>query len=387
MNYCRKLSHAVPAPFASEFIARVYYLNAAIRKVYLEPIARQSVELEIADDNTTTIESLGLKIDHVLDGIISKNREFAPRVLAQRQSTAAPRLNSPMDWLVQQGHIHEFGPGRVGLGPLLVALENRIDGDLLQMAQTLGAAPYRFPTVIGADVLSKCRYLQSFPQFLTLAMHLNENMDVLSQFSQECRLVDGAVVVPEGSLAPSTTVLSPTVCFHLYSWLEGQELNGPMSVTAKGHCHRYESRTMSGLERLWDFQMREIMFVGSSEHVEKQRTDCLEQCIRLLDKWNITYEIISATDPFYVDGFSAVANYQAAFELKYEIRVPLPYAPGRTMAIGSINRHHDFFGKSLNFKDKNIPGYSHTACVGFGLERVAWAWLCTHGVNPNDWPM
>ena len=33
--------------------------------------------------------------------------------------------------------------------------------------------------------------------------------------------------------------------------------------TAAGHCFRYESRNIRGLERLWDFTMREIIYCGA----------------------------------------------------------------------------------------------------------------------------
>lgn len=386
MKVTKDLSCQVPLPFIGEFVARLNYLSPAIEQLVLDTANRQTVEFVIDDGSEELVPMIHRGIESVLESILSKNREFQPRVLGKRESSVPPSPTSPMEELVRRGEIHSFGPGRVGLGPMLVGLENRIDRDLLAVAKKLDAAQYRFPTVIGADVLHQCRYLQSFPQFVTLASHLSEDMENLNRFSREVSIGKHGLTVPDDSLAPPTTVLSPTVCFHVYSWLKDMELEAPRCVTALGHCHRYESKTMSGLERLWDFHMREIVFAGDGESAEQWWAACVDLCVSLLDSWNITYEIVSATDPFFVEGYSSVASYQAAFELKYEIRVPLPYSNGRTMAIGSINRHHDFFGKAMGFSQKGAPGNAHTACVGFGMERVVWAWLCTHGLNPDRWP-
>jgi len=43
-------------------------------------------------------------------------------------------------------------------------------------------------------------------------------------------------------------------------WLAQSELLQPRVITAMGKCFRYESSNLSGLERLWDFNMREIVF-------------------------------------------------------------------------------------------------------------------------------
>jgi hypothetical protein len=34
----------------------------------------------------------------------------------------------------------------------------------------------------------------------------------------------------------------------------------------------------------------------------------------------------------------------------------------------------------------NGGGAAHTACLGFGLERITLALLRTHGLDPDRWP-
>jgi seryl-tRNA synthetase len=51
----------------------------------------------------------------------------------------------------------------------------------------------------------------------------------------------------------------------------------------------------------------------------------------------------------------------------------------------SFNYHQDQFGIKwgLNFKSGEPV---HTACVGFGLERIALALFHTHGLDVKEWP-
>jgi hypothetical protein len=131
--------------------------------------------------------------------------------------------------------------------------------------------------------------------------------------------------------------------------------------------------------------MREIVFVGPRDYVLEQRDRCVKAAAALLDEWGLSYEIRSATDPFFIDEYSAQSSFQSAFELKFEVRADLPYAAGKTLAIGSFNYHQDFFGRSLSIKQPE-GGSAHTGCVGFGMERLAWAFLSQYGLDLVGWP-
>ena len=51
----------------------------------------------------------------------------------------------------------------------------------------------------------------------------------------------------------------------------------------------------------------------------------------------------------------------------------------------SFNYHQDKFGQAFDIRtaDGNV---AHTACLGFGLERVTMALFKTHGFDPAAWP-
>jgi len=179
-----------------------------------------------------------------------------------------------------------------------------------------------------------------------------------------------------GSASPVECLLAPSVCFHWYEWLRESRLDQPSLITALGKCFRYESSNLTGLERLWDFTMRELVFVGPETYVLSQRDKMVQVAVQLLEEWGLAYEITTASDPFFIDNYAIQAAYQQGYELKYELLVPLPYS-GKKLAVGSINYHQDFFGRCFSIEAEGGP--AHTGCIGFGLERLALAFLAQHG--------
>jgi seryl-tRNA synthetase len=70
--------------------------------------------------------------------------------------------------------------------------------------------------------------------------------------------------------------------------------------------------------------------------------------------------------------------------LKYEFVIPI-CSTDKPTAIGSCNYHLDHFGAVFDIRtsDGNV---AHSACVGFGLERVALALFKAHGFRLEAWP-
>jgi len=78
---------------------------------------------------------------------------------------------------------------------------------------------------------------------------------------------------------------SPAVCYHWYFMLADQQLKEDHLVsTAVGNCFRYESSNLTSLERLWNFTMREIIFIGHGEYVLEQREIGRQRMTRVLEE-------------------------------------------------------------------------------------------------------
>ena len=70
--------------------------------------------------------------------------------------------------------------------------------------------------------------------------------------------------------------------------------------------------------------------------------------------------------------------------LKFELLIPIESEDKPTACL-SFNYHTDHFGLLWGIKSSDMS-VAHTACVGFGLERIAVALLKHHGFDPAQWP-
>lgn len=380
-NYAQ-LPQAVPAELADEFLKRLPYVSEGLAEFRLSDDASQVV-FRLKSGFEDRSETVASGIANVAEKLCFSYRPGMSRVVAQQDTLPSSYSENPHDHLKKTGELVEFGRGRFGFGPMLVGLIAKLDELARERANEFSAPEYEFPALIGAEVLDRCRYLRNFPSSLNMVEHLREDLPRIQEFAKTVTCDQGHLQFDSSSLSGVETLLSPSVCFHWYNWLRDRVLPAGTAITAWGKCFRYESSNLSGLERLWDFSMREIIFVGPPQFVLDGREKCISSCVSLLDDLGLAYEISTATDPFFVDSYAVQAAFQKGFELKFELLCPLPYS-GKKLAVGSVNYHQDFFGRTFGIESDQAP--AHTGCLGFGLERLALAFLAQHGVDESAWP-
>ena len=78
-----------------------------------------------------------------------------------------------------------------------------------------------------------------------------------------------------------------------------------------------------------------------------------------------------------------LAASQREQELKFEVLVQI--AGDEPTAVASFNYHHDHFTSTYGIELAD-GGVAHTACLGFGLERITLALFHTHGLDVAAWP-
>jgi seryl-tRNA synthetase len=307
------------------------------------------------------------------------------QVLEDHLDRPTPYRDDPMEVLIARGELSQEVSGVYVLGPLITRLIEYFEGQFLDLAGSFGAAPYRFPVLIPARFLERVNYFRAFPHSLTFATHLREDLDVIDHFAQHAACDDHGLNAPPESFGQIQTLLSPAVCYHLYFTLADKPLPGDQVIaTAVGNCFRYEAINLTSLERMWNFSMREVIFVGSKDFVLGNREVARQRMARFFEKIGFSYRVESANDPFFIGEFRKQAAFQSAFQLKFEIRGRLPFKDS-TLAVGSYNYHQDFFGRSLNISlSDGSP--AHTGCVAFGLERIAFAFLAQYGFDTAAWP-
>jgi len=383
MPYVVCLEDSMPAEIAPDFLSKLHYISESVTGFAFEGATLDRVRFDLKP-GFTDAQTVSDRIAATARKMCRGYRPAEQKILKSRSLRPGSYVEDPHAELELRGDLFRFGPGRYGLGPRLVELVEVFDNRLRELARAFSASPFQFPSLIGAEALQRCKYLRSFPHSLNFVAHLREDVGAIQHFADNVTWNDNHLRVDGTDLAEIKTMLAPSICFHYYNQLQDRVLLEPSTVTGIGKCFRYESGNLRGLERLWDFTMREVIFVGSKEYVLSEREKSLELTALIFDEWELAYEIRSATDPFFIEEFASQSRFQLAFDLKFEIRADLPYK-NDSLAAGSFNFHQDFFGRSFNINDA-AGRPVNTGCIGFGLERLALAFVAQHGFDRQDWP-
>lgn len=377
---------AIPLHLIGEVHSKLAYVDERIASAQISPAGDQIVlELKqpLSDGEQLLIEE---KVQRVIVSMVQGAIRPRVQILEDHLDRPTPFTDDPLPELVRRGEVSREADGIYALGPLLTRLIDAFEQLFLDLAASFSAQPYRFPALIPARYLERVGYFRAFPHSLSFATHLTPDLDQIDAFAETAACDEhGNLNVPMQRFAPIQTLLSPAVCYHLYFTLADQNLP-PQGVTATavGNCFRYESLNLQPLERLWNFTMREVIFVGSKEFVLENREVARQRMEGVFEEIGFAYRVESANDPFFIGEFRKQVAFQSAFQLKYEIRAKLPFK-NSTLAVGSYNYHQDFFGRHLNIR---LPDGSpaHTGCVAFGLERIAFAFLAQFGFDRDQWP-
>lgn len=382
------LTPAVPIPdyLTGEIRSKLAYVDEAISRAEVNQeliiLHLHSEAIPLAPERKTALEE---KVQRIVLSMAKGAIKLKIQILEDHLDRPVPYRIDPTPELIQMGEISQESLGIYTLGALLSHLIDYFERQFIDLADSFNATPYRFPTLIPAQYLQRVGYFSAFPHSLTFATHLREDLDAIDQFAQHASCDEHGLKTPPESFAKIQALLSPAVCYHLYFALADKPLpGGQVIATAVGNCFRYEAINLVSLERLWNFTMREVIFIGSKDFVLTHRETSRQRMAQVFEKIGLAYRVESANDPFFIGEFRKQVAFQSAFQLKFEIRAALPFK-NSTLAVGSYNYHQDFFGRNLNI---TLPDGSpaHTGCVAFGLERIAYAFLAQYGLDPTLWP-
>jgi seryl-tRNA synthetase len=335
------------------------------------------------------LEEVADKAKRFLDVMVKQVSGFEIKVFVDtKRKDTGPYQIGVNDGLVERGWMHDYGKGQVAYsGPVLklAQLINEKAGELYKKA--FNATDGHFPAMIDADTLHKCGYFDSHPNAVTFVGNVVEDFDAIEEFRRANSCSEGALLPQPEHIHIDGMCLNPAACFPCYPTLKGKTYLTGECFTWMGRVFRYESRNINGLDRLYEFNVRELVFVGTEEYVRECRAKALPIVEEMATFFDIDCQVQTATDPFFATVSAAKKFWQAAQEVKNEIKIPALGNDGSTkmLACGSINLHGNFFGKRFEFYCANGEP-AQTGCVGLGIERWVLAAFTQHGFEPHRWP-
>lgn len=237
----------------------------------------------------------------------------------------------------------------------------------------------RFPPLFPKDVFEKTDYIASFPN-LTGAISTFEGGDR----EHRALLADREAGQDWAShLSPAGTMLVSAACHPSYPMMTGTLPPDGRLLDIYGYCFRHEPAVDPA--RMQAFRMHEYVRVGTPEQAEQHKADWVQRGLQVLADLGLEAQDVPANDPFFGRVGKMLARNQLEEVLKTELVVRLYGDLDDGTAVVSCNCHREHFGD--NFQIKTATGeVAHSACVGFGMERIALAMLRTHGLDPEQWP-
>jgi seryl-tRNA synthetase len=383
------LPRRVDDELAADIEKEAAFVSPHLSRLRVRP-ERDAVELEISE--TTSSGEVTAKVGRFLDAMLKRTHRFETKVFFHRErGDDQPFATGVHAELERRGWLFDYGRSHVALfGPAL-ALAEAIDARAAALYRHhFEAVAASYPAFVDASILHRCGYFDSHPNAVSFVGHMVEDFDAIEAFRQANSCAEGGPVLPAGDHVHMPGLcLNPAACFPCYPTLEGRKI-GPdgEAFTWRGRVFRYESRNLAGLDRLWEFNVREIVFVGSDEYV----ADCRRRAIPLIGElaaaFDLGCQIETASDPFFATVSAARTFWQRAQEVKNEIMLAIePRRDGlpRRLACGSINLHGRFFGDRFAIA---APGQESAAsgCIGLGIERWVLAAFSQHGFDPRRWP-
>lgn len=240
------------------------------------------------------------------------------------------------------------------------------------------SAPQRFlPPVFAREDFVRTDYLRSFPD-------LAGSVEVFRGDDRDHRALLAAIDAGEPwapHLEPAETVLCSSICHPLYGTFAPEVPPEGLLVEASGLAFRHEPSPDPA--RMQSFRMYEFVRVGTPAQALAHRDEWRDRGAEALAALGIDVRVEVAHDPFFGRVGALLANSQEQAELKYEIVADLTGAGGT--AIASANLHEDHFGAPFGLRTPDGE-VAHSACFGYGLERIALALFATHGLDQTSWP-
>jgi seryl-tRNA synthetase len=294
---------------------------------------------------------------------------------------ATPEQAALLSELVERRLLIETGvPGVYGRGGAFEDVRERLAALVTRAGAPERPEQLRFPPLLPRRDLETVGYLKSFPHLAgSIFAFEGTEAQAAEQYEQASRHEDWS-----GFQTMTDLVLAPAACYAVYPAIAARGPLAPGGVTVDaGGAYVFRHEPSGDPARLQMFHQREIVRIGEPKTVQAWRDTWRDRAVELLRGIGLDVALDVAADPFFGRSGRMLAASQREQQLKFEVLTRIG-GPGPT-AVASFNYHQDHFAAAYGIELADGGG-AHTACLGFGLERVTMALFRTHGFDVPRWP-
>jgi len=269
--------------------------------------------------------------------------------------------------------------GVYGLSGVFEGIVDAFEKYITRVGSELNPEVMRFPPILNRKTYLSTDHIETMPDLMG-SVH-SFTGDQKTHVKMINKKLDGEDWTEE--LSATDVMMVPAACYPLYPTAANTILpkEGRL-IDLRAFVFRHEPSPDPA--RMQIFRQREFVKLGTPAQALAHRNYWLEKGQEMLTSVGLEIEAEIANDPFFGRGGRVMAATQKEQALKFEIVAPIASKNKRT-AISSSNCHLDHFGKEFNIKTPD-GNDAHTACIGFGLERITLALLKKHGFDTEKWP-
>lgn len=269
-------------------------------------------------------------------------------------------------------------PGLYGRSGVFEEVLTSFERYVIRMGAHLRPEVMHFPPLLNRQHYLRTDHMENFPDLMgSVHSFAGKDREHAALLRKKAQGEDWS-----RDLAATEIMMTPAACYPLYPTAAGVLPEGGRTVDLVSFVFRHEPSVDPA--RMQIFRQHEYVRLGTPQQAVEHRNYWLRRAEEMLASVGLDVKPAPANDPFFGRGGRMMAATQKEQDLKYELLVPVATADKLT-AVASSNCHLDHFG--LAFGIKTADGQvAHTACVGFGLERITLALFRKHGFVPARWP-
>lgn len=349
----------------SELLERIPYISEFVKSVqYVE--SGHLALVEVSTQDCVERESIWADLQELVDALL------ASKISPQKTLKTHFRPSDKSE-VVHADSSYDFYDG------VDVQLIEAIDKLLLEIAVRHGAKIRDYPSIYTAEIMERNGYHKNFPQNVYGVTQIPHNYTLIKDIRESA-----SSVIPADLFQNQGAFLQPCVCYHCYAEIQ-QTAQSEIVFTLKGRCFRHEIQWRLNQFRRNEFTMREIVFMGDDEFVERKRIQIMEEVWGLFCTLGLYGQIVTARDPFFhYDDMKTKGAVQLMADAKYELE--FISANGNSSSIASFNNCQATLCEKFEITNSDSK-VLHSGCVAFGIDRWRAALFERFGADKQNWPL